>query len=827
MWGMPTCNFMKLLCCITLLLYWPLWLSAYKPLVASEGNKSNGSAPVLEVAAKSAADTIRSSNRRVVISGTVSDARTGEPVVGASVYAEASGAGTVTDEHGAFRLLLPAGEITLICASLGYERVIRSFSATRHMALRLQMVKSDTHLREVDIIGSRPLDENVAGVQSGVTSLSIAAMKQVPALLGEVDVVRSIKLLPGVSSIGEAATGFNVRGGSTDQNLVLLDGAPVFNTSHLFGFFSVFNPNAIDAVTLYRGSVPAQFGGRISSVLDVKQQEGDLNDFKGNGGIGVITGRLAVEGPIIKGKTSFLVAGRSSYSDWLLRRMPDISLRNSRASFYDLSAKVSHLFNSRNKLSLSAYRSSDTFGFSGDTLYNWGSTIGSLKYTHFFHPAFFLDVSGAYSHYNFKVLSEAPDNASEYSNGIVYKHIKADFTYIAGKHQINFGAAAVDYGFRQGRLKPNSAISQILPVSLQREHALESAIYWNDEIRFSQKLSLMFGLRYSLYANYGAGSVLQYQPGVPKKERTVTDTLYYDAGQIIKSYQGAEPRLSVKYNLSPNSAVKAGYNRSRQYIHLISNSTTISPTDSWKSSNTYIKPQVGDQVSVGYFRNFRQNTIETSIEGYYKRIQNLPDYKNGATLYLNPALEADLLAGTGRAYGVETLISKKAGRATGWLSYTYARTEVQIAGPTPEETINGGAYYPASFDKPHTLNLVSSYQLKKRVVLSANFTYSTGRPITAPLAHYVIEDYIVPDYGNRNEYRIPDYHRLDLSLSVLPNWEKEKKWRGTWNVSVYNVYARKNPYAVFFKKVDGAPPKAYRLAVVGVPLPSVSYDFEF
>ncbi|WP_276499080.1 TonB-dependent receptor [Pontibacter litorisediminis] len=762
----------------------------------------------------------------IAVRGTVRDSQTGEAVPGAAVVAEGSQAGTTTDEKGYFELSLPAGSRTLLISYLGYERAVVRLSGG-NTTLNVPLVRSSVQLSEVGVVGQKPVHDNIRSVQGGITSLSINTIKSVPPFLGEVDVVKSIKLLPGVSSVGEAATGFNVRGGSVDQNLILLDGAPLFNSAHLFGFFSVFNPDAVEDVTLYRGGVPAQYGGRISSVLDVRQREGDREAFALNGGIGLVSARLAVEGPIIKSKTSFLVAGRSSYSDWLLRKMPNASIRNSQATFYDASAKISHTFNDRNKLAISGYRSFDEFGFSGDTLYNWSTNAATATYTRRFSPGFSMSMSGVYTDYTFKVTSEQRVNASEYSNGIELKSVQADFTLATGKHTIHFGAAALDFAFEQGRLEPTSPESQVLPVQLQPEQALESALYWNDEVRISPKLSVMYGLRYSYYANYGAGQVYRYQPGVPKQERTITDTLRYGSGEVIESYHGAEPRFSVNYTLDARSAIKLGYNRHRQYLHLISNTTTISPTDIWKSSNTHIKPQIGDQVSLGYFRNFRKNTIEASVEGYYKRIENILDYKNGANLYLNRTLEADLLAGEGRAYGVEASISKVSGRLTGWLNYTYARTEIAIQGATEEETVNKGEYYPASYDKPHTLNLAGSYEVGKRWLLAATFTYSTGRPITAPLAHYVIGDFIVPHFGERNQQRIPDYHRLDLSLSLLPDKARSKRWEGTWNLSLYNVYGRKNPYSVFFRQVYGSPPRAYRLAVVGVPLPSISYDFKF
>lgn len=766
-------------------------------------------------------------DNRITVSGKVSDAKTGEAIVGASVYLENTNTGTSTDGSGNYKLTIKAGSNTLVISYLGYQKQTKAFTSQNDVTLNVQLSSTSVTLTEVGVTGGKQPDANIRDVQSGISSIDIKTIKTTPAFMGEADVVKSIKLLPGVSSVGEAATGFNVRGGSTDQNLVLLDDAPIFNSSHLFGFFSVFNPDAVESVTLYRGSVPAQFGGRISSVLDVKQREGDRQDYIVTGGVGLVSGRLAVEGPIVREKSSFIVAGRASYSDWLLQKMPDVTIRNSSASFYDLSAKVSHTFNGKSKVSLNGYRSYDQFGFSGDTLYNWNTNAATLKYTYLFSDNFWVDVTGVYTDYNFKVNAEEPVTASEYSNGIQLKNIKADFALAGGRHQVNFGASVTAYDLQQGKLEPTTAESEVVPVQLQQEHALESAVYWNNEVKVSSKLSFMYGIRYSLYSTLGAADVYVYEPDSPKKDRTITDTLNYSSGEIIETYHGPEPRLSLNYTINDRSAVKLAYNRSRQYLHLISNTTSVSPTDIWKSSNRYIKPQIGDQLSLGYFRNFAQNTIEASVEGYYKQLENILDYKNGANLYLNSTLEADLLSGTGRAYGVEASINKVSGRLTGWANYTYARTEVSIKGPTPEETINQGNYYPASYDKPHTLNIVSSYKLKERMTLSANFTYSTGRPITAPVAHYVIDDYVVPDFGERNQYRIPDYHRLDLSLSILANKAKQKRWEGTWNLSVYNVYGRNNPYSVFFKQVYGSPPRAYQLAVVGAAIPSISYDFKF
>ncbi|MBC5775845.1 TonB-dependent receptor [Pontibacter sp. KCTC 32443] len=765
--------------------------------------------------------------RKIKVTGTIKDAKTNEAIAGASILLEGTQNGTLSDANGRFSLTIPAGESNLIITYLGYEKDIRNVYSQKDVDLPIGIFTTSEQLKEVKIFGDRAPDQNIESVQSGITKMDIAGFKKIPAFLGEVDVIKGIKLLPGVSSIGEAATGFNVRGGSVDQNLVLLDDAPIFNSSHLFGFFSVFNPNAVSDVTLYRGGIPAQYGGRISSVLDVKQKEGNYKKFAGNGGIGVVSSRMALEGPIIKDKTSFVVAGRASYSDWLLGYMPNISLRNSTASFYDLSAKLTHKINDKNKLSISGYRSRDEFGLAGDTLYNWTSTTGTIKYSRYFTDNLVMDLSGVYSNYDLHYLNQEENNASDYSNGIEYKNIKADFLYTREKHQVNFGASSIKYSFRPGEIKPNSGESQIQPLALPQEQSVETALYLNDEFAISPKVTLMVGLRYSLFANIGAGDVYTYAPDEPKKERTITDTTTYTSGEIIKTYQGLEPRFSLKYSLDDQSSVKLGYNRNRQYVHLISNTASVSPIDIWKTSNTHIAPQIGDQVSLGYFRNFSNNNFETSIEGYYKHISNILDYKDGANLFLNETLEADLLPGKGKAYGLEVALNKKSGIVSGWMSYTYARTMISVNGNAPSEKINDGNYYPASFDKPHTFNFVGSYQVRKRIVWSANFTYSTGRAITAPTSYYIIDGHFVPNYGERNQYRIPDYHRLDLSLAIYTNYKRDKKWEGNWNISVYNVYSRKNPYSVFFKHSYGSPARMQKLSVVGVPLPSVSYDFRF
>ncbi|QNF34925.1 TonB-dependent receptor [Adhaeribacter swui] len=803
-------------------------------IIPNESNLANSSTDIQEDESLVQSDKVvigdrrlARANKKLTLKGYVKDKATGEPVIGANVVEKNQGIGAATDKNGFYSLVLTTGHHQLTFSSIGYDNAEQVIALYSNGTYDQTLVKSAVQLSEVEIKSQQNKLDNLAAIQAGVSKVDLSQIKKLPAFMGEIDVVKTLKLMPGVSSIGEAASGFNVRGGNVDQNLILMDEAPIFNSSHLFGFFSVFNPDALQDITLYRGGIPAQYGGRISSVLEVKQKEGNFEKWQGNGGVGPITGRLALQGPIIKNKTSVLIAGRSSYSDWLLHRMRDPELKQSSASFYDVSAKVSHKLSSKDKISLTAYSSQDKFGFARDTIYNWRNQAASLLYGHNFTDKFFLDVAAVYSNYDFRINIDEVNNASVYKNGIRHQSLKANFTYLTGEHEMQFGGTLVDYLFSPGSIKPNSSFSQIIPINLAKKNAREGGIFINDEFNVTPRLSVMAGLRFSIYQQLGPGQVYNYAPDQAPSEETITDTLQYNSGQVMKTYGGLEPRLSVRYRINENASFKAGYNRIRQYIHLVSNTAAASPVDTWTTSSAAIRPQIGDQISLGFFQNLAQNVFETSAEIYYKDIQNILDYKNGATIYLNQNLEADLLQGKGRAYGAEFTLNKKSGRLSGWANYTYSRIQLKMQGQTTETTINKGQYYPANYEKPHTVNVVSNYQFNKRVNFGANFTYSTGRPISAPVSFFQYDVFSVPNYALRNQYRIPDYHRLDLSIAVQTGYKKDKKWEGSWNFSIYNVYGRKNAYSVFFKKVYGSPAQPYRLAVVGTILPSVTYDFKF
>lgn len=765
-------------------------------------------------------------NQKLALKGTVKNGKRNEPAIGANVQAEKLGVGTVTDYNGNYELLLPPGKHEITISSVGLETQKRTVQLNGSGTLNAELLEKAFSLSEVQVEAERK-DNNVTGTQMGVSKLSIKEMKKLPALMGEVDVVKTLQLLPGVTTVGEAASGFNVRGGNTDQNLILLDETPVFNPTHLFGFFSVFNPDAVQDVTFYRGAIPAQLGGRLSAILDVKQKEGSYQKFQGTGGIGIVTGRLALEGPIVQDKISFLAAGRSTYSNWIFKRLPDAALRDDKASFYDGTVKLSALLSDKSKVVLSGYRSHDSFQFSADTVYSWATTNGSVSFNHIFSDKLILNATAFVGNYDLNLDFNNPGYEAAYGSGINQKGFKADLQVRREKQKINVGGSSTFYNFSPGSLLPVGENSNLNPRVLPEDRALESAVYVHDEIELNSLFSFGIGLRYSFYQNYGNGAVYNYRAGAPRNLLTVTDTTFYGEDEVVQQYHGAEPRFSVKFALDEKNSFKAGYSRTRQYMHVISNTLTVSPIDVWKTSNRHIKPQVGDQVSLGYFRNLKQNTIEASVEVYYKEIQNQLDYKDGAELFLNEALETEVLAAQGKAYGLELYMQKKTGVVTGWVSYAYSRSWLQTNSDLEEEKLNDNLRYPATYDKPHNLNLVGSYKINRRFNLAANFSYSTGRPFTASTSFFEFNGNAIPVYGARNHYRLPDYHRLDLSLTLLPNLKKNKKYEGDWTFSIYNVYARKNPYSVFYKHYNGSKTQAYQLTVIGTAIPSVTYNFKF
>ena len=761
---------------------------------------------------------------KATLIGHVREAKSGEPVVGAAVYIEAPPIGVTTDQFGAYALTLPVGRHTIYIRGLGLKLTKRQIMLYANGRLDVEAAEDVTTLKEVVVEGEKT--RNVTSLRMGVEKLDIKTIKSIPTAFGEADILRVVLMLPGVKSIGEGNTGMSVRGGGTDQNLVLFNDATIYNPSHLFGFFSAFNPDMLKSVELYKSSVPARYGGRLASVLDIVTRDGNKKQFAGSGGIGLLTSRLTLEGPLVKDKGSFILSGRNSYSDWLLHQVPDASLKNSSAAFYDISAHFNYDLNDRNSLYATAYYSRDRFRLASDTTYHYASTAASVKWKHNFSNKLYGVLTGAYSQYDYGLASSRnPTTASDFAYRLVQKSAQADFSYYHNtRHTLDFGVSTVLYDIAPGSLTPAGEASLIMPETLQPEKALESALYLADRFDVSPRFSVYAGLRYSLFNALGPRLVNDYLPGASRTENTITGTTSYGSGQVLATYHGPEGRLSAKYMLTDNSSVKASYNRMRQYIHQLSNTTTVSPIDSWKLSDSNIRPQVGDQVSLGYYRNFKHNTIETSVEAYYKVMRDFLDYKSGATLFLNPHIETDVVNAQGRAYGVEFLVRKTTGKVNGWLSYTYSRSLARVN--TGTEIVNGGNYYPSNYDKPHDVTLVSNYRFSQRFSLSLNFNYSTGRPITLPLAKYYIDNTLRVFYSDRNAYRVPDYYRADLALNFEGSHKAKKLAHSSWTLAVYNLTGRKNPYSVYFQSKNGQV-NGYQLSIFAQPIPSLTYNFRF
>ena len=760
------------------------------------------------------------------LTGTVKDVKSGEAIIGASVFIESPMIGISTDQFGRYSLTLPKGRHEIKIKSIGMKHTQRQIMLYSNGKLDVEVEEDITPLKEVLVQSER--DVRVTGMQMGAERLDIRTMKQMPLALGETDVMKVVLTLPGVQTVGEGTVGLNVRGGATNQNLLLFNDAIVYNPSHLFGFFSTFNPDVLKSVELYKSGITADYGGRLSSVLDVQSREGNLKKFSASGGISPITGRLTIEGPIIKERTSFIVGVRSTYSDWILKQLKDPQLRNSQASFYDVTANLSHKINDNNSLSLSGYISQDKFKLNSDTSYSYSDRNASIKWKHVFNPKFYSVVTGTVSKYSYSINSiQNPVNAFDMDFSIQQFNAKADFNYfINPKHNLTAGISTIQYHLAPGDFKPYGSESLIKPDLLQKEQGQESAVYLGDNYEVTPKLSLYFGLRYSFYQFLGPKDVYTYPEGAPRQETSIQDTVSYGSGKAIANYGGPEPRVSARYILSPSSSFKISYNRMRQYIQMLSNTTAITPTDTWKLSDQYVKPQTGDQVSIGYYKNVKGNTVEFSVETYYKLMHNTVDYKNGAVLLLNHHLETDVVNARGKAYGVEFLAKKSSGRLNGWISYTYSRSFLQTKGAFPSETVNRGEYYPSSYDKPHAVNFIGNYKLSRRVNFSLNLIYSTGRPITLPIAKYELEGTRRVFYSDRNQYRIPDYFRSDVSINIEGNHKIRKLAHSSWTFAVYNLTGRKNAYSVYFVAQNGVI-NGYKLSIFGQPIPTITYNFKF
>ncbi|MDF1697054.1 MAG: TonB-dependent receptor [Saprospiraceae bacterium] len=757
----------------------------------------------------------------------VNDAEDKSQLIGANVIVKENGEGDITNERGRTRLNLTSGNYTLEVSYLGYETKEEKIVVLGKGTIRIKLTQSAETLEEV-IISSEGADQNVRNTDLGKQVMSIATIEALPPFVGEADILKSITLLPGVSSVGEASAGFNVRGSNADQNLILLGGAPLYNPSHLFGFFSAFNTDLIQDISIYKGGIPANYGGRASSIIDLRYKRGDQDNWGGKASLGLVSAKASLSGPVFTEDLTVMVAGRSSYSNWILNAVNDAAVSNSSANFYDLNAIVDYDIADDFSVRYAFYRSNDDFSLASDTSFTWSNQNHTISLDKNFGEKFKIELSAVDASYNFGIVDNSP-----FSNFTIDSKIKdqglnfAAKYFVADNHDISIGAQTKLIKIQPGDLNRVNPESPIEPFSVKNEKAMESGIFAQHNFELTKYLGVSYGLRYNTFRFLGPNQVPVYDPLLPRNEENILSFTEYGDNDLITDYSGFEPRASLRLSMTESFSLKFGYNKMYQYIHLISSTTTIAPTDVWKLSDTYLKPQEVTQYSGGLFKNFNNNSIEASVEVFYKDLQNILDYKDGATLILNNNLESDLLNGIGRAYGVELYLEKKTGNFTGWLSYTYSRSERKVVGSFPEEIINDGDWYASNFDKPHSLSIVGDYKLGKRTKVSSIFTYSTGRPTTYPEAKFNYQNGTnIAYYDNRNTFRVPDYHRLDLSLTF--GWDTENKWlSGDWVLSLYNVYGRKNAFSVFFDDIPGSPPQAFRLSVLGIPFPSLSYNFEF
>ena len=764
--------------------------------------------------------------KRFRLSGTINNATNNEPVANMAIIVRALGIGTTTDDRGRYSLNLPVGLNVVETSSLGFENTTTNIIIYNNGSHDFSVEENYELLDEV-VLKANAIS-NVDDATTGNTKIGAEESKNIPLVLGERDLLKVATTLPGVTTAGEGAAGFNVRGGKTDQNLILLDNAVVYNPSHFFGIFQALNPFAISDVNIYKGAIPAEFGGRLSSVFDISTKNPDTEKFKGEVSIGPVTANAVVEIPIVKEKSGLMLGGRGAYSDWVLRSLKDVALKNSSANFYDVMMKYNHQIDENNGLSASGYYSKDAFSITSDSLYGYSNRLFSLKWDHKFNEKNAGSIILTNSQYKFDIDFDGSvsDNFLQQYQ-IDETELKLRMKYLLNEnHNLDYGISGKLYSVLPGQIEPKGPQDLILPLSIPKERGLESALFITDNFKVNDKLLLDLGLRYSFYAALGSSQQRVYEEGLAKSAGTVIDTLTFAKNEVVKTYGGPEVRVSARYFLGKDFSLKASFNNTYQFIHTLSNNTTVSPIDTWKLSDYNIKPQQASQFALGLYKNLDNNTYELSLEGFYKRQKNLLDFKTGAKLILNETIETEVLQGTGKAYGLEFFIRKNSGKLNGWLGYTYSRSLLKLDSEFREERVNDGRYFPSNFDKPHDFSLVLNYKFTKRYSISTNFLYQTGRPVTFPVGNYTFDgaEYVL--YSDRNRYRISDYYRLDIGLNIEGNHKAKKLTHSFWNISVYNVLGRNNPYSVFFVS-DSGEIKALQSSIFAIPVPSITYNFKF
>lgn len=768
---------------------------------------------------------------KFTLSGTIADESSSETLIGASIYIKELQKGITTNEYGFYSISLPAGKYTVQVSYVSFITKEETVNLTGNIRKNYGLSTDSKELEEI-VISENVKRADIKRPEMSVNRLSAEEIKKMPAVMGEVDVLKSLLTLPGVTNAGEGASGFNVRGGSADQNLILLDEATIYNSSHLFGFFSVFNSDAIKELKLYKGGIPAKFGGRLSSVLDIYQKEGNKKDFHMTGGIGAISSRILAEGPIVKDKASFLIGGRASYAHLFLK----LADNDNSAYFYDLNTKLSYNLGENDNLYLSGYFGRDLLDISDNFSNVYGNAVLNLRWNHLFSDKLFSNTSLIYSDYYYGL--ELGFIGLKWDSGIKNYNFKYDLKhYLTDKLKLNYGVNVIYYDFNPGTIKPVGDDSAINFRQLEKKHAFEPALYIDAEQELTDNISVSYGLRYSMFYRLGQQNMNVYANDQPVtfdnelkiyEKATPTGTEHYGSGKTIADFNNFEPRVGVAFKIDDNQSVKASYNRMVQYLHLITNTSSPTPLDVWAPSDNFTKPELLDQVAVGYFRNFKDDTYTLEVESFYKKVKNKLDYIDGADLIANEAIEQVLLNGRARSYGLEVLFRKNKGKLTGWVSYTLSRTEQQTPGRTPEETgINNGEWYRAGYDKTHNLSITGSYQYTDKWSFGAIFALQSGQPATYPDGQYQYGNINIPVFGARNEDRLPMYHHLDVSATYTPKPERKKGWQGEWVFSIYNLYNRQNAASMTFRQnEDSGRNEAVRLSIFGV-IPSVTYNFKF
>jgi len=760
-----------------------------------------------------------------VINGNIKDTETGESLVGATIFVQELSRGVITDINGYFTLSIPPGSYVFRFNCLGMEELQYKMEVRSSDELNIEMSRRLYPIDEITVKSSEY--HNVRGLEMGFTQISIKNIKEIPVVMGEKDILKVVHMLPGVQNAGEGSAGINVRGSAADQNMFFLNKIPVYNTSHLFGFFSAFNPDIIRDFSFYKSNLPARYGGRLSSVIDISSRQGNNKNFTARGGISPITAKLAVEGPIKRDKSSYVLSARSTYSDWILKRMEDPDLRNSNAQFYDLAAGINTKLNDRNLFKLFGYYSNDRFSLASTDNYQYSNAGASLDWWHQASSVLNFNVSLAMSQYQFDHQNNSLSlEAYQHDYQIRHYELKSDFTWIPGyRHKVMFGGNAILYDIDRGEIMPWGEESSRKPVPLGRENGIEGGIYISDQVVLSERISIYGGFRYSFYAYMGPQTVYEYIPDNPAGPEFIDDTLNFSDGEIVSFYSGPEIRASATYLTGTNNSVKFSYNKTRQYLYMLSNTIALSPTDQWKLADYHIGPQSADQVSIGFYQDFNRKFLNFSAELYYKKAKDIVEYKDGASFISSPQIETEVLQGKQKAYGIELMMKKNAGKLSGWLTFTYSKSLISVDGEKYWEQINQGNWYPANYDIPVSLNAVMNLRANRRLSISSNLVYHTGRPITYPVTMFQLDDKQHISYSGRNEYRIPDYFRLDLSFNLEGNLKAKKLGHSYWMLNIYNLTGRNNAYSVFFKNEDGKI-NGYMMSIFSQPIITLSWNFK-